>query len=131
MILLDTCAIIWDALDKKQLTNNALKGIDKADEFNALIISDMSIWEIAMLIKKGRLKIETAASNFINLYLQTRNISVVQISPEIAELAVNFGDEINKDPADRIISATSVIHNAQLITADKNLLESELIDTLW
>ena len=72
MILLDTCAIIWDALDKKQLTENALKGIDKADEFNALIISDISIWEVAMLAKKGRLKIETTASNFINLYLGRR-----------------------------------------------------------
>ena len=131
MILLDTCAIIWDALDKKQLTENALKRIDRADDFNALIISDISIWEIAMLAKKGRLTIETTVSNFVNLYLQTRNISVIQISPEIAELSVNFGDEINKDPADRIISATSVIKNAQLITADKNLLESEQVDTLW
>ena len=131
MILLDTCAIIWDALDPKQLTEKASKGINKADEFNALIISDISIWEIAMLVKKGRLQIATTAANFMNLYLQTRNISVVQISPEIAELSVSFGDEINKDPADRIISATSIIQNAQLVTADKNLLESDLVDTLW
>ena len=131
MILLDTCAIIWDALEKSQLSEKALNAINKADEFNALIISDISIWEIAMLIKKERIKIDTTASNFINLYLQTRNISVIQISPEIAELSVNFGEEVNKDPADRVIAATSIIQNAQLVTADKNLIKSKVVETVW
>lgn len=131
MILLDTCAVIWDALDRQQLTEKAQNAINKADKFNALIISDISIWEIAMLVQKERIKIDTTASGFTNLYLQARNISVVQISPEIAELSVNFGPEITKDPADRIISATSIIHNAQLVTADQKLISSELVDTLW
>lgn len=131
MILLDTCAVIWDALARQQLSPKALNAINKADEFNALIISDITIWEIAMLVNKERIKIDTTVSNFVNLYLQTRNISVVQISPEIAELSVNFDSEINKDPADRIISATSIIQNAQLVTADQNLISSEIVDTLW
>lgn len=131
MILLDTCAVIWDALDRQQLTDKALSAINKADEFKALIISDITIWEIAMLVHKNRIKIDTTASNFVNLYLQIRNISVVQISPEIAELSVNFGSATNNDPADRIISATSIIQNAQLITADQNLISSEIVDTLW
>jgi PIN domain nuclease of toxin-antitoxin system len=131
MILLDTCAIIWDALEKNQISKKALNAINKADEFNALIISDISVWEIAMLIKKERISIDTSASNFINLYLQTRNISVIQISPEIAELSVNFGEDVNKDPADRIITATSIIQNAQLVTADRNLIQSKIVETIW
>ncbi len=131
MILLDTCAVIWDALDRQQLSEKALNAINKADEFNAIIISDITIWEIAMLTQKERIKVDTTASHFVNLYLQTRNISIVNISPEIAELSVSFGAEINKDPADRIISATSMIHNAQLVTADQNLISNEVIDTLW
>ena len=131
VILLDTCAIIWDALDQAKLTKKATTAIEKADSHNALIISDISIWEIAMLIKRSRLEVDTTAANFINLFLESRNISVVSISPEIAELSANFGSEINNDPADRIIAATSVIHNAQLVTADSNLRESTLVDTLW
>lgn len=131
MIVLDTCAIIWDALDRKQLTKKALNAINRADEVNALVISDISIWEIAMLVKKGRITMDATASTFINLYLQTRNISVLPISPEIAELSVYFGPQINSDPADRIIAATSIIQNAQLVTADKNLIASEIVDTLW
>ena len=131
MILLDTCAVIWDALEPKKLTPKAAEAIDNADQHHALIISDISIWEISMLIKKGRLKIETTPANFLNLFLQSRNISVKSISPEIAELSVNLGPEINNDPADRIIAATSIIHNARLVTADENLRKSELLDTLW
>ncbi|MEX1032766.1 MAG: type II toxin-antitoxin system VapC family toxin [Cellvibrionaceae bacterium] len=131
MILLDTCAIVWDALDQGQLSAKASKAIDRADQHNALIVSDISIWEIAMLIKKGRIEVDTNAANFVNLFLQSRNISVIQISSEIAELSTNFGPSISNDPADRLIAATSIIHNAQLVTADKNLIESEIVDTLW
>lgn len=131
MILLDTCAIIWDALDPTKLSDKAKAAIEKADKHEALIISDISIWEIAMLVKRSRIEVATTAANFINLFLESRNVSVVSISPEIAELSVNFGAEINSDPADRIIAATSIIHNAQLITADSNLRQSSLVDTVW
>ena len=59
MILLDTCAVIWDALDRQQLSIKALNAINKADEFNALIISNITIWEIAMLGNKECIKIDT------------------------------------------------------------------------
>jgi PIN domain nuclease of toxin-antitoxin system len=131
MILLDTCAIIWDALDPGRLSIQAKRAIDRADQNNALVISDISIWEIAMLVKKGRIEIDTSAANFLNLFLQSRNVSVIQISPEIAELSTHLGPDISNDPADRLIAATSVVHNAQLITADQKLLDNELVDTLW
>lgn len=131
MILLDTCAIVWDALEPKKITAKAKKAIDNADKQNALLMADISIWEISMLVKKGRIEIDTTPAHFINLYLQSRNISVKSITPEISELSVNLGDEINNDPADRLIAATSIINNARLITADNNLINCELVDTLW
>lgn len=131
MILMDTCAIIWDALEPTELSKSAITAIDKADEHDALIISDISIWEISMLIKKKRLEINTTAANFVNLFLQSRNVSVQSISPEIAELSVGFSSEINNDPADRIIAATSIIRNAQLVTPDQNLRKSKMLDTIW
>ena len=131
MILMDTCAIIWDALEASNLSDNAASAIEKADKHKALIISDISIWEISMLIKKKRLEIDSTATIFLNLFLQSRNVSVQSISPEIAELSVNFDHKINNDPADRIIAATSIINNAQLVTADQNLRASELLDTIW
>ena len=131
MILMDTCAIIWDALNPTKLTPKASQSIENADKRHALIVSDISLWEISMLIKRRRLEVDTTPTNFLNLLLQSRNISVQSISPEIAELSVNFGAEINKDPADRIIAATSIILNAQLVTADENLRDSDILETIW
>ena len=131
MILLDTCAIIWDALETSKLSEPAVSAIEKADKYNELIISDISIWEISLLIKKKRLEINSTAAVFINLFLQSRNVYVQSITPEIAELSVDFDHTINNDPADRIIAATAIINKAQLVTADQNLRASELFDTVW
>jgi len=129
MILLDTCAIIWDALDGRKLSSAAKNVIERNE--SRLLICDISIWEISMLIKKERLIVDDTASGFINLLLQSRNYLVQEITPEIAELAVNFGSELNNDPADRLIAATSVLANAPIVTADNNLRGSPLLKTVW
>ena len=129
MILLDTCAIIWDAIDSGKLTSRTKKLIKQSE--GQLLICDISIWEISMLIKKKRLVVDNSAAAFIKLLLQSRNYMVQEITPEIAELSVNFGPEMNNDPADRLIAATSVLANAPIVTADDNLRGSSLVETIW
>ena len=119
MIVLDTCAIIWDALDAARLTPKAAKAIEQ--NTGELIICDISIWDIAMLIKRKRLVIDLDTSGFINLLLQSRNFHIQEITPEIAELSVNFSSQVNNDPADRLIAATSILRSAPIVTADRNL----------
>jgi len=131
MIILDTCAILWDALEPKKLTAKAKKQINAADKACELLICDISIWEISMLASRKRIEIETSPSEFINLYLQYRNIQVKSITPEIAELSVNLGSEINNDPADRLIAATSILTRAPIITADQNLRASGMLEIIW
>lgn len=129
MILLDTCAVVWDALNPDQLTPTAKKAIDQAE--GELMICDISIWEISMLIQRNRIVIDDTASGFINLLLQSRNFHVQEITPEIAELSVSFSQDINSDPADRLIAATSILKNAPIITADQNLRDATLLSTIW
>ncbi|MCP5274819.1 MAG: hypothetical protein H6936_08220 [Burkholderiales bacterium] len=47
--------IIWDALEYPRLTTNALAldAINQADADHALIVSDISLWEISMFIKNN------------------------------------------------------------------------------
>ena len=129
MIVLDTCAIIWDALDASKLSPLATKAIKRAS--GELVICDISFWEISMLIKRKRLEVDETASGFISLLLQSRNFYIQEITPEIAELSVNLGPEVNNDPADRLIAATSILGNAPLITADQNLRDATLVETIW
>ena len=129
MILLDTCVIIWNALEPSRLTPKAKKAIKQGE--GELIICDISIWEISMLIKQKRLIVDDTASGFINLIIQSQNYQIQQITPEIAELSVNFGAEINNDPADRLIAATSILNNTPVITADQNLRDATIVETIW
>jgi PIN domain nuclease of toxin-antitoxin system len=131
MIVVDTCAILWDALDSAKLSVKAKRALDKASESHTLLISDISLWEIAMLIRKKRVEIEETPANFLRLVLSARNYQVVGISPEIADLSVNLDARINGDPADRLIVATSLIKQAALITADGNLISAGIVETIW
>lgn len=131
MITMDTCAIVWDALQPAKLSASAKKAIKKADDNNELLMCDISIWEISMLVKRKRIEVDETPANLVRLILGSRNYTVVSISPEIAELSVNLDAEINSDPADRLIAATSILKQAPIVTADQNLREASIVDTIW
>jgi len=131
MITLDTHVIIWDALKPELITQKAKRVIDNANKTSGIIISEISLWEIAMLIKKKRVQIETSYIEFINLIKASNNYIFKGINPEIAELSTTLPREINLDPADRIICATSIITNTSLVTADKNLKKTKVVNTIW
>lgn len=131
MITVDTHVIIWEALDPKKLSPKALREFKKANESDGIIFCDISLWEISMLISKNRLEINASFVEFIDLLEKTRNYVFQAITPEIADLSNNFLKDINTDPADRIIAATSVYTKTGLITADKQMLKSKLLNTIW
>ena len=128
---MDTCAIIWDALEPTKLSAKAKNAIKKANDSNELLMCDISIWEISMLIKKKRLVIDATAAGFVNLLLQSRNFHVQAITPEIASLSVDFGPEISSDPADRLIAATSIVMRTPVVTADRALRDTAVVETIW
>ena len=127
MITLDTHIIIWNALKPENLSKKAKNAINTANKTDGIIISDISFWEIAMLISKKRLEIEIPYLDFIHLIKASNNFQIKTITPEVAELST----EISLDPADRIISATSILSNAPLVTADSNLRKSKTVKTIW
>ncbi len=131
MITVDTHVIIWNALKPSLLSRNAKKAIDKANETDGILVCEISLWEIAMLIKKKRFVIGISFLEFIKLLKAANNYIFKELTPEIVGLSVDLPSEITQDPADRIICATSILNNTQLVTADKNLRKAKSIKTLW
>jgi PIN domain nuclease of toxin-antitoxin system len=131
VIVVDTHVIIWDALKPEQLSKKARKAIDNANESDGILFCEISLWEIAMLISRSKLTVDTSYQDFIKLVYASNNYRYQGITPEIAEKSTSLPEEVGKDPADRIISATSIIHKVPLITADKNLLKAKCIDSIW
>ncbi len=131
MILLDTCVIIFDALAPEQLTPRASAALDKGRVKGYLACSDISLWEIAMLMKKERIKPAMSPRDFLADVIAANRLQVLPITPEIAWLA-NFHPEFTHgDPADRIIAATALQIKAPLLTADLELRKIKGITTIW
>ena len=131
MIILDTHIIIWDALQPEKISKKARKMIDRANDSGEIIIADISLWEIAMLMKKKRLSVDATYPEFIRLIRVANHYAVQAITPEIADLSVSLSSEVNLDPADRLICATSLFRNVPLITADSNLIKAKSVETIW
>lgn len=131
LIVVDTHIIIWDALKPSQLSKKAKYAINKANKTDGILFCEISLWEISMLISRSKLTIETSYQEFIKLVTNSNNYHYQGITPEIAEKSTSLPDEVNKDPADRIIAATSIIKKAPLVTADKNLIKATSIETIW
>ena len=83
-----------------------------------------------MLIDKMRLEISSDALSFISALLKLRNFEIVPIDSEIAAKSIELGNIIKSDPTDGLIAVT-FIRKATLITADRKILDSNAIKTLW
>jgi len=131
MIVVDTHIIIWNALKPEMLSEKAEKAISAANNSDGIIFCEISLWEIAMLMHKERLSIDIEYLEFIGRILESNKYVFMGITPEIATLSTDLLSDNNKDPADRIIAATSIIENAKLVTADKKLRQSKKVATIW
>ena len=131
MITVDTHVIIWDALQPEKLSGRAKDAIDQANEQDGIIFCEISLWEIAMLMKKRRLRIDAEFTDFIRLVSDANRYVFRGITPEIAELSADLLARTNKDPADAIIAATSIVEKAYLVTADSALRQDTMITTIW
>lgn len=98
---------------------------------HVLIISSISVWEIYLLIKKGRLKLNMDSDSWLANIENIPNLSFVPVDNSIAALSVNLPPPLHEDPADRIIVATALKAGASLITSDKRLLDYPNIQTIW
>ncbi|MCA9437598.1 MAG: type II toxin-antitoxin system VapC family toxin [Candidatus Omnitrophica bacterium] len=127
MIVLDTHVLIWLALIPGNLSKTASARISE----ESLAISAIAFLEIGHLLRKGRLKISATLTEFVNSLIETYEIEVIPLTPEIVEISIALLPEVNADPADRIIAASAIYLNAPLVTKDKNLRKAKIVSTVW
>jgi PIN domain nuclease of toxin-antitoxin system len=129
MILLDTHAILWLAQIPELLSDGATEAISSARQEDGLAIADKSLWELAMLISRGRVGVRTSMRDFLEAVEQ--NFAVLPITSAIAERATKFSNRYPNDPADRLIGATAIAHGIKLVTKDEAIRASGEVDCVW
>ncbi len=129
MILLDTHVLIWMSLQPGRLSKAASAAILDARGRGAVHIAEITLWEIALLVRRGRIETPGTLDSFV--YEMSAPVVVKPITAAIASLAVQFPADFPRDPADRLIGATSRIESLPLVTADETLRKSSLVKTIW
>jgi len=120
MLLLDTHALIWLDEGNTRLGKIALQTIVESLSTGQLGVSTISFWEVAMLIEKQRLAMQTELDVWRSDLLQTGLLEI----PLQGTTAIRAGQLqlFHGDPADRIIVATAIENGATLMTADEKIL---------
>jgi PIN domain nuclease of toxin-antitoxin system len=121
---MDTHVLVRYALGDKQVGKRALAAIDRAIARDELFMSALSFWEIAMLVTKRRLVLDTPVSGFRAATLRQG----IQELPVDGEIAIAAGElpPSHGDPADRLLVATAIVRGLKLVTADGVLLQWQL-----
>ncbi len=123
LLLLDTHCWIWAQLGLiQQLSRAALQSIKDAEREGNLRISVISIWELAMFEKRGRVALPMNVRMWVEQALSKPGIAVAPLTPEIAIESVHLPGEIQGDPVNRILVATARVLGAKLVTKDAQLI---------
>lgn len=129
-MIVDTQIVFWLAQVPSMLSDDAEAAIiDARFRHQAICISDKTLWELAMMIRRGIVHVKTTPRDF--LVEVEKYFRVIPIDAAIAERSVQFSQRFPKDPADRVIAATALVHGMPLITADSKIIESGEVPCIW
>ncbi len=125
--LLDTHAVIWAYDDAKFLGAQARAVISHAMPLS-LGISDFTLFEIAMLVSKGRLQLDLSVETFL------QRVETDYVVLPLGALEAASAMELNleqADPFDRAIVATALSRNIPLLSKDRQIAASGLLSVIW
>jgi PIN domain nuclease of toxin-antitoxin system len=104
----------------------ALTALDELSPDERPFVSDISLWEVATLVERGRLSLALPLADWLDAAAHPRSVTVVPISPAIAAAVAALPAAFHRDPADRIIVATCRVLGAPLATRDRLILKSRI-----
>lgn len=123
MILIDTHIWLWFLRSHKRLKPEQSQKIEQALAGGGVLLSAISVWEMAMLAEKGRIDLKLRTELWIKKALSIPGLTLAPLSPEILIESTQLPGCFHSDPADQMIAATSRVMNVPLLTADKQILE--------
>ncbi|MDP1772015.1 MAG: type II toxin-antitoxin system VapC family toxin [Methylobacter sp.] len=106
----------WLDPQQNPLAPNLVDVIETADQ---VAVSAITCWEVAWLTRRGRLQLKLDLQDWLDNALQGSDVTCIPIDRNIAMVAANL-PEHHRDPADRLIIATTIQLNAQLLSLDSS-----------
>jgi len=128
MVVVDTHALVWELNADAKIGRRARARLERALAREELCVSAVTFWEIALLVTRDRLRLDSSATHFRWRVLEM-GIRELVVDGEVALHAATLAPAL-VDPVDCFVAATALAHGATLLTADTRLLESRVVDVV-
>ena len=131
MILLDTHTLLWWTGGDKHLSAKARSIIERERQSGELAVSAISVWEICMLFKRGRLNLVRDIESWLDDLEAVPFLQIIPVNHRVVQTAVFLPEPFHKDPADRIIVASALRLGVSLVTGDAKIRAYKHVRTIW
>lgn len=131
MIVLDTHTLIWWVTNDAALSKKAKTAIERERAGGEIIVSAISAWEIAMLVKRETIAFSMDVENWLATVQQIPGVRFAPVDVDVSLKSVQLPGEFHKDPADRLIVATARKFAAPLVTKDLKIRAYAHVKTIW
>ncbi|HEY0781340.1 MAG TPA: type II toxin-antitoxin system VapC family toxin [Thermoanaerobaculia bacterium] len=125
--LIDTHVLVWwfDASPRLPASyEHLIRDPNPEDPF---WVSDISLWEIAMLVQLGRVRLRMPLREWLEAATAPPLVRRIGISPAVAAEVAALPDTFHRDPADRILVATARVLGATFLTQDRRIIDSGIV----
>jgi PIN domain nuclease of toxin-antitoxin system len=113
-LLLDTHALLWWLADDKQIGRRARELVE--DPANDVLVSMVSLWEIAVKMRVGKLKAEIGV---ITDAVEKEGFALLDIGVTHLLTLVTLPVH-HRDPFDHLLIAQAITEDATFLTEDRN-----------
>jgi len=127
--LLDTHAWVWWICGDARLTARERDALDNLPAHERPVLAEISLWEVAMLVERGRLELDMDLENWLALAAAPATVELVRITPAIAAEVARLPDRFHRDPADRLIVASARVRKLHVLTRDRKITGARLVTT--
>lgn len=128
--VLDTHVWIWWMLGDPGLSQLDRVTLDALSPENRPVLCDISLWEFATLVDMGRVQIEGSVEDWLRVAASPSTVSIQTITPAIVAEMNRLPATFHRDPADRLIVATTRCLKLPLATKDRKIRSSKLVP-IW
>jgi PIN domain nuclease of toxin-antitoxin system len=123
-LLLDTHVWLWLSLGTPdKIPPAALEVLEAVGAADGLLVSIISVWELALLVARNRVVLPLPIRDWVALAFDRPDIKLIGLTrPNTAIDSVFLPGDIHGDPADRFLIATARRRRIALATNDEKII---------
>ena len=122
VLLLDTHVWLWLMSREGSIKPSVIRAVEEAAQYGLVRVSAISVWEVAMLEARGRIRFSKDCLSWVNEALRAPGLGLIPLTPDIAVESSRLPGAFHGDPADRILVATARRQGAIFLTRDEKIL---------